>query len=413
MTTRRRTLRATALAAVVASFACARAPRRPDVLTIEPIAFAAPAGSALPNLTAFGQPAILSWVETRAVQNAPSGGASRATLEFTERTGTGWSEPRAVASGSDWFVNSADVPSVVRLDARTLVAHWLQNTDVQREAYDIHMSWSLDGGATWSAPVTPHHDGTTTQHGFATLFPMAAARLGVVWLDGRATVDPENDNMSIRAATFDRTGHQLSESLVDDRVCDCCPTAAAVTGEGAIALYRDRSATEVRDIAAARLVNGAWTPPTLVHADNWKIEACPVNGPAISARDRDVAVAWMTADGEQGHAFAAFSGDAGATFGAPIRLDETGSLGRVGIALVDSSTAYATWIEFSSGKAQLLVRRVDRSGSRGPTQTVTGLAADRASGYPRIARSGGELLFAWTETVSGQPRVRTAAARSF
>jgi hypothetical protein len=138
-----------------------------------------------------------------------------------------------------------------------------------------------------------------------------------------------------------------------------------------------------------------------------------VNGPAISTRDRDVAVAWMTADGEQGHAFAAFSSDAGATFGAPIRLDEAGSLGRVGIALVDSSTAYATWIEFSSGKAQWLVRRIDRSGQRGPTQAVGGLTADRASGYPRIARSGGELLFAWTETVSGQPRVRTAAARSF
>ena len=412
MTTWRRTHRALALAAISASFACSRAPRRPDVLTIEPIAFAAPAGSAEPNLSAFGEPAILSWVEANAGENAPAE-ARRATLKFVERTGAGWSEPHTVASGNDWFVNSADVPSVVRLDARTLVAHWLQNTDVHREAYDIHMSWSVDGGATWSAPMTPHHDGTTTQHGFATLFPMPQARLGVVWLDGRATADPENDNMSVRAATFDRTGHQLSESLVDDRVCDCCPTAVAPTGDGAIAVYRDRSATEVRDIAAARLVNGTWTPPALVHADNWKIEACPVNGPAISARDRAVAVAWMTADGEQGHAFAAFSGDAGATFGAPIRLDEAGSLGRVGVALVDSSTAYATWIEFSDGKAQWLVRRIDRSGQRGPTQAVAGVGADRASGYPRIARSGGELLFAWTETVSGQPRVRTAAARSF
>jgi len=411
MTTWRRTGCAAALAAIIASFACSRAPRRPDVLTIEPIAFAAPAGSAEPNLTAFGEPAILSWVETASAE--ASGEASRATLKFVERSGNGWSEPRTAASGSNWFVNSADVPSVVRLDGRTLVAHWLQNTDVHREAYDIHMSWSVDGGTTWTTPVMPHHDGTTTQRGFATLFPMPTARLGVIWLDGRATADPENDNMSVRAATFDRTGHQLSESLVDDRVCDCCPTAAAAIGDGAIAVYRDRSATEVRDIAAARLVNGAWTPPALVHADNWKIEACPVNGPAISTRDRDVAVAWMTADGEQGHAFAAFSSDAGATFGAPIRLDEAGSLGRVGIALVDSSTAYATWIEFSSGKAQWLVRRIDRSGQRGPTQAVGGLTADRASGYPRIARSGGELLFAWTETVSGQPRVRTAAARSF
>jgi len=409
MTTCRRTLRAAGLAMAVACCACARSPRRPDVLTIQPIDVAAPAGSTLPNLTAFGEPALLSWVETAAVEHAPS----RSTLRFAGRTADGWSAPRTVATGSDWFVNSADVPSVVRLDGRTLVAHWLQNTDVQREAYDIHMSWSTDDGATWSPPMMPHHDGTTTQHGFATLFPMPGARLGVVWLDGRATVDPENDNMSVRAAMFDRTGRRLSEWLVDDRVCDCCPTAAAVTDEGAIVVYRDRSAAEVRDIAAARLVNNSWTPPAIVHGDNWKIEACPVNGPAVSTLGRDVAVAWMTADGEQGRAFAAFSSDAGATFGAPVRLDEAGSLGRVGIALVDPSTAYASWIEFGSGKAQLMVRRVERSGNRGLAQTITGLGTDRASGYPRIARSGGELLFAWTELASGQPRVRTAAARSF
>jgi hypothetical protein len=401
--------RTLSIALIAAAVACSSATRALDApLDIQPLELAVPAGSSLPHLSAFREPAIVSWVETVAVENAPG----RATLKFAERAANGWTPPHSVASGSDWFVNSADVPSVVRLDEHTLVAHWLQNTDVHREAYDIKMSWSKDNGATWAAAVSPHHDGTTTQHGFATLFPTRDAGVGVVWLDGRATVDPENDNMSVRAATFDAGGRQLSESLVDERVCDCCPTAVAVTSEGPVAVYRDRSATEIRDIAAARLVNGAWTPATLVHADNWHLEACPVNGPAASAKGRDLAVAWMTADGDQGHAFAAFSQDGGATFGAPIRLDEAGSLGRVGIAILDGASAIATWIEFSEGKGQLRARRVDRSGMRGPAQIVTG-TADRASGYPRIAQSGRELLFAWTETVSGQPRVRTAAARGF
>jgi hypothetical protein len=42
-------------------------------------------------------------------------------LRFAERTATGWSEPRTVASGADWFVNWADVPSVIRLANGTLV----------------------------------------------------------------------------------------------------------------------------------------------------------------------------------------------------------------------------------------------------------------------------------------------------
>jgi len=406
MTWHRMLLTAVSIAATVA---CSRPPHAVDTpLDIQPLELAASSGSSLPHVSTFREPAIVSWVETAAVENADA----RAMLKFAERTAGGWSPPHSVAAGSDWFINSADVPSVVRLDDHTLVAHWLQNTDVHREAYDIKMSWSKDNGGTWTPPASPHHDGTTTQHGFATLFPTRDAGLGLVWLDGRATTDPENDNMSVRAAAFDNGGHQLSESLVDERVCECCPTAVAVTDEGPVAVYRDRSADEIRDIAVSRLVNGAWTPAAIVHADNWKIEACPVNGPAASAQGRDLVVAWMTATGDDGHAYAAFSQDRGATFGAPIRLDDSGSLGRVGVALLDGSSAIATWIEFSDGKGQLRARRINRSGARGPSQVVSG-TADRASGYPRIARSGRELLFAWTETISGQPRVRTAAARGF
>src|SRR5262249_4060363 len=99
-------------------------------------------------------------------------------------------------------------------------------------------------------------------------------------------------------------------------------------------------------------------------------------------------------------------------FGAPIRLDEAASLGRVGIAILDGGSAIATWVEFSEGKGQLRARRVERSGTRGASQVVSG-TADRASGYPRIARGGTELRFGWTETIGGQPHVRTAAARGF
>jgi hypothetical protein len=146
-----------------------------------------------------------------------------------------------------------------------------------------------------------------------------------------------------------------------------------------------------------------------VHNDNWHIAACPVNGPALSANGRRVAIAWFTAKGEQGHAFAAFSNDAGKSFGTPIPLDDFSALGRVDIALLDDGSAIGTWIEFKEGRAQLKMRRVEPSGTKSTAMTVSNLAASRASGYPRLARSGHELVFAWTE--SSQPtRVMTAAA---
>ncbi|HKB12312.1 MAG TPA: sialidase family protein, partial [Vicinamibacterales bacterium] len=172
--THSRPLAAAMLAAIAASLACSHRPQADTPLDVRPLELAAAAGSSSPNLSTFHDGAIVSWVETVAVENA----GSRATLKFAERTDGAWTAPRSVASGSDWFINPADVPSVVRLDNRTIVAHWLQTTDLHREAYDIKMTWSKDNGATWSAPASPHHDGTTTQHGFATLFPMRGGGLG-------------------------------------------------------------------------------------------------------------------------------------------------------------------------------------------------------------------------------------------
>src|SRR5262245_36591242 len=144
MKTWHRTLAAFSIAATIA---CSRPPHALDQpLDIQPLELTVPSGSSLPHLSAFREPAIVSWVETTAVENADA----RATLKFAERTAGGWGPPRSVASGADWFINSADVPSVVRLDDHTLVAHWLQNTDVHREAYDIKMSWSKDNGNTWT-----------------------------------------------------------------------------------------------------------------------------------------------------------------------------------------------------------------------------------------------------------------------
>jgi hypothetical protein len=393
-------------AIVLASVMLSCAPAVNDVndqLVVRPISLPTPPGSGMPQITVSGDRAILSWLESS---------HTGATLKFAERSGEGWTDPRVVASGTDWFVNAADVPSVLRLSDGTLAAHWLTETDPAREAYDVQLAFSHDDGRTWTPSISPHHDGTKTQHGFVSLFALPDNALGVVWLDGRQTDNPENDNMSVRSAVFDRQGAQISEALVDERVCDCCPTSAATTSSGPLIAYRDRSADEIRDIAVARLENSTWSAPRLVHADGWQIEACPVNGPALAANGRDVALAWFTAAGDHGRAFVAFSQDAGASFGAPIRVDDDGATGRVAAALIEDGSAVVSWMENVDKRPTLRFRRVDRSGSRGPVQNVPASDGSRPTGYPRMMRHGSELLFAWTEKRGDDPSsLHTAAAR--
>lgn len=378
-------------------------------LRVEPLVSPAAAGSAQPQLSVSNRGVLLSWIETT---------EGRATLRFSERAATGWSAPRTVASGTDWFVNWADVPSVARLADGTLAAHWLQKSGPGTYAYDVRLSYSRDDGKTWSASATPHDDGTQTEHGFASLFQVPGAGLGAVWLDGRnmkgghagAGGDHGGGDMSLRYAAFDRNGKRTADAALDLRVCECCPTAVAVTSEGPIVAYRDRSPTEVRDIFVARMEKGKWTEPKAIAEEGWVFPACPVNGPSLSARGRNVAAAWFQAKDNKPKSFAAFSSDAGRTFAAPIRLDQEGTLGRVDIELLPDGSAAAGYIDLTGNRAEFRVRRVQRDGSTSAPVTIANLANSRSSGYPRMALHGNELVFAWIDREGGS-FVRTAAAQ--
>lgn len=354
-----------------------------------------------PQLTRHAGGVVASWLEMA--------DGDRTTLKYAERTAAGWSRPQSAASGTDWFVSWADVPSVSRLADGTLVAQWLKNVDPTIEAYDLRLSTSHDNGRTWTTPFSPHHDKTRTQHGFASLFawPDANGSYGLVWLDGREqelnTTDPQGGAMALYYARYDRAGKQLAEAAVNERVCECCSTSVAMTSEGPVAAFRDRSDKEVRDIAVSRFQTGAstsagWSAPTIVHADNWTLDSCPVNGPAIAADGTTVAVAWFTMKGEEGHAYAAFSRDGGRSFGEPIRLDDTASLGHVGVETLPGGAAAATWVEFADKRARLRVRRIDASGATSAAVEVAGAGAGHVGGQPRIARAGNELVLAWTES---------------
>jgi hypothetical protein len=412
----RTTVLVIALGAVAVAAAPANQPKqRAWTIAVQGVPSPAAPDSAQPQLSVSDWGVLLSWIERA---------GATATLKFVERTTAGWSAPVTVAWGTDWFVNWADVPSVARLRDGTLAAHWLQKSGGGTYAYDVRLSFSSDGGKTWTPPVAPHDDGTKTEHGFVSLIETTGSRteLGVAWLDGRAMAGGHGHGsgaqgaqgaMSLRFATYDPRGaRKRSDTPIDLRVCECCPTSAVVTSEGPIVAFRSRSSEDIRDIHVARFQNGKWTESAPVHSDGWRIAACPVNGPMLSARGRDVVVAWFTAKDDQPRAFAAFSRDAGRTFGAPIRLDDQASLGRVDVELLPDGSAMASYIEYAGGRARFDARRIEASGARSAAITIAGVEDGRASGYPRIALHNNELVFAWVERPGWQQSsaVRTAVA---
>ncbi|HEX6588169.1 MAG TPA: hypothetical protein VF039_04025 [Longimicrobiales bacterium] len=356
-------------------------------------------GSAQPSLASGDDGRVfLSWHEPTA--------DSTSVLRMAVLDDTVWSEPVTVAAGRDFIVNWADFPSLLPLGGPRLAAHWLEREGSDTYAYGVRVSLSDDGGRTWTDPVTPHRDGTPTEHGFVAMLP-ARDGVDVIWLDGRAYAG-ERQEMSLRAARVGVTGAGAEETL-DERVCDCCQTDAAVADSNAVVVYRDRSAGEIRDIAIQARVRGRWSMPRVVHADGWKIDGCPVNGPAVAAHDNVVAVAWFTAANDTPRVQLAFSRDGGAHFGLPFRIDEGQPGGRVDVVMLDERTAVVSWIEEGEPAGSVRLRTVSLDRGIGPARTIADVPAARASGFPRMVPAGAGVVIAWTDVDARRVRVARVA----
>lgn len=345
-------------------------------------------GALAPNLRAGRDGVLATWLE-------PAGEGSH-RLRFASWANGAWSAPVTIVEDARIVANWADVPSVAQAGDGALVAHWAEASGGEAYAYDAVVARSTDGGTTWKRIGALHDDGTPTEHGFVSLLG-EPDRVRAFWLDGRATAT--GGAMTLRTATVAETID--AGEVVDDRVCDCCSTAAVSTADGPLVAFRDRSDDEIRDIAASRLDAGRWSAPAAIHRDGWQIAGCPVNGPALAARDRRVAIAWYSYAESTHRVRAAFSDDGGASFGPPIEIDAPRAgrapLGRVSIALAENGTAIVGWLASAREDAAVLVRRVARDGTVGAEVQVGANLAGRDAGFPRIALAGDALVVAWTE----------------
>ncbi len=401
--------------ALVTFMAACHGPDRPSQWLEAVIDVPAPAaaGSRYPHLAPLPHGAVMSWLEPDA------GGAF--TLRHSTWTRGAWSTPLTVVAGSDWFVNWADFPSVVPVSDRVWAAHWLQQKPGDVYAYDVRIAVSQDAGDTWSRPMSPHDDGTPTEHGFVSLMDDGdAAR--AVWLDGRHT-SGEHDHaggagdshggggaMTLRSALIGADGLKLGlDTELDARTCDCCQTDSARTREGLVVVYRDRSEAEVRDIALVRQTKTGWSEPVHVARDGWLIDGCPVNGPAVDARGDTVVVGWFTA-ADTPRVRLAFSADGGRTFRDPIEVAAGQVVGRVDVVLLPDGRAVVSWLEGAAGSAEIRVQPFTADGPAGTVALVAHSEVARSSGFPQMVVVDGALLFAWTRP-GDPPQVQSALAR--
>lgn len=357
--------------------------------------------SSLPFLFSNADKTLLSWVEKE--------GDSLSILKYSELINGEWQNAQEIIRGTDWFVNWADFPMIAE-NRGNLWSHVLKKSTVGTYSYDVKMNVLPKGGnSIWKTDIALHTDSTPTEHGFVTVLPYKEDFF-VTWLDGRNTEQNEAGErgaMTIRAAQVASDGSVSDEQELDVSTCDCCQTTAAITENGPVVIYRDRSETEVRDISIVRQVDGKWTSPKPVHTDNWKIKGCPVNGPKAMALGNTLVVAWFTGAQQKSRVQLAFSNDGGAEFAAPIQIAAGNVLGRVDVLLLDKSTAIVSWMESKDKKTRLKAVKVSSTGEQSVPVIIAKMNGSRKSGFPQMELVNGTIHFAWTDFTKGNTTVKT------
>ena len=318
---------------------------------------------------------------------------------------------RSEDSGRSWLnpvlVTSAPEPTDTGGDARPKIALGIQGevyvtwTKPLTKPYtgEIKFSRSLDGGRTFAAPVVVHRDRQEITHRFDSVVVNARGQVIIAWIDKRdlvaavaAKAPPYRGAAVYFAVSDDRGATFRGDYKLADHSCECCRISLVCHADGSVsALWRHVFEPNIRDHAVAQLFpDGKAGAVRRASFEDWKIDACPHQGPSLAedAEHRLHAVWFSAAPQNQG----AFYG----------RLREGGidARRRIGgeaaahpdLALLGNRVAVA-WKEFDGERTQLRGMLSSDGGVRWKEFNLTSTVGH--SDQPRVLASGDRFHVFW------------------
>lgn len=302
--------------------------------------------------------------------------------------------------------NGEQPPRVVLHD-RTVAVVWISK---RQGVSGVRAAQSADGGRSFSAARTISPEGVTGARGWESVAIADDGMVHAAWLDGRNAAPMAADHHDHGVMRQDivhamwRAGEPVVESPVADNVCFCCKTGVVTHGRDVFVVWRHLFEGGVRDIAVARSADGGRTfgSPVRVSADNWKIDACPDDGPSLAVEGNGTLhVAWPTllSDSGQPHMaiFETISMDGGATFTARARVDaSTTGASHPRMAVSRDGVRAIVWDEAAAAGRQAMIRVAG-----GDARTLAG----GGTSYPAIAPTPEGFVVGWNEQAGGRPVV--------
>ncbi len=415
--------------AVVAAVALANGATPPNSLAVKGRT------NAYASLAAAGQFAVLSWgaSTTDGITDIYAAASTDGGRTFADAT-----RVNQVAGDANL---SGEQPPRVALVPRpgrppTIVVVWTAKaTDGTR----LMSARSDDAAKSFASPMAVPGSEAAGNRGWQSIAIGRDGEVVIVWLDHRELAKNGSGSASMQHAEhqhlasdqrpadgvaraqlsklmFARLDRSDSSRQLTGGVCYCCKTAIATDATGGVyAAWRHVYEGNVRDLAFTKSSDSGRTfaPPIRVSNDNWVLDGCPENGPALAVdAAKRIHVVWptlvagATATSEPTLAlFYAMSLD-GRQFTARQRIPTEGFPRHPQIALGPVGELLVAWDEQAKGTRHVAFARgtVDSKGAPRFARQQIGDTA-RAE-YPVLTRVDDGTLVAWSSGSVGQTVIR-------
>ncbi|MGR8931296.1 MAG: hypothetical protein ACU836_11685 [Gammaproteobacteria bacterium] len=267
-------------------------------------------------------------------------------------------------------------------------------------------SYSDDGGATFSraVPISDHAD--SARNYMDGMLADNHGRLYFFWHDTRHENRMKHPGeLSLYYAVSDDSGLGRFNNLpVSDNICSCCRTAVGLLPANRPILFarmvfsdgsRDHSLISMKE-------DGTWATPQRIAYDNWKIDACPEHGPAMSVdRSGRIHMVWFSqGDARQG-LFYAHSDNEGKSVSSPIALGNPDYLPSHADVLASNDMVFLAWVEFDGDQSHVWIARSDDRGEHwlAPREVAK---ASGATNFPKLLNNGKQVFLSWTANKTHQ-----------
>jgi len=204
--------------------------------------------------------------------------------------------------------SGSDEQPFVAGDDDAFVAVWESNDGALGPDYDIRVSRSIDGGATWSAPVALNAgaSGDLAQDLHPVVATNGAGNWVAVWQSNRSTLGGDGDLLTARSSdggTTWTTPRALNTNAVFDRGLDAWPDIATDEFGSWVVTWESNdnlggSLGTDRDILFARSTdNGAvWSPPAALNSNAASDVGDDANPDVATDRAGNWSVVWDSVD---------------------------------------------------------------------------------------------------------------------